>query len=216
MILNFQDSLSRQEFFFVYFGFPLDWLHNIIRLLFCQYFLQLILFIFHYFILTVELSDFSLFILMFAQYYTFSNRMLLLTSYACACSIVNQASFYSWHSILFILYFCYIFDIKLKERSSAMSYGRQLPLWTTQQIAQQRKSFPPANWFWLLWWLRSPVSSLLWRFRFRSARYRSVLPTWWSWSVSMYLVLEMQPSVTSYICYLVLSVSLYFPVLPVD
>lgn len=132
MIFNFQDSLSRQEFFFVYFGFPLDWLYNIIRLLFCQYFLQLILFIFHYFISRVELSDFSLFILMFTQYYTFSNRMLLLTSYACACPIVNQSSFCSWHFILFILYFCYIFDIKLKERSSAMSYGRQLPLWTTQ------------------------------------------------------------------------------------
>ena len=93
VIFNFQDSLSRQEFFFVYFGFPLDWLYNIIRLLFCQYFLQLILFIFHYSISKVELSDFSLFILMFTQYYTFSNRMLLLTSYACACPIVNQPSF---------------------------------------------------------------------------------------------------------------------------
>lgn len=93
VILNFQDSLSRQEVFFVYFGFPLDWLHNIIRLLFCQYFLQLILFIFHYFILTVELSDFSLFVLMFTQYYTFSNRMLLLTVYACSHPIVNRLSF---------------------------------------------------------------------------------------------------------------------------
>ena len=55
--------------------------------------MQLILFIFRYFILIVELSDFSFFILMFTQYYTFSNRMLLLTSYACACPIVNQLSF---------------------------------------------------------------------------------------------------------------------------
>ena len=78
---------------FVYFGFLLDWLYNIIRLLFCQYFLQLILFIFHYFILIVELSDFSLFILMFTQYYTFSNRMFLLTAYAFLHSIVNLLSF---------------------------------------------------------------------------------------------------------------------------
>lgn len=78
---------------FVYFGFLLDWLYNIIRLLFCQYFLQFILFIFHYFILAIELSDFSLFILMFTQYYTFSNRMFLLTAYAFLHSIVNLLSF---------------------------------------------------------------------------------------------------------------------------
>ena len=79
VILNFQDSLSRQEVFFVYFGFPLDWLHNTIRVLFCQYFLQLFLFIFHYFVPCFKLSDFYVFILMFTQYYTLYFRLPMLT-----------------------------------------------------------------------------------------------------------------------------------------
>lgn len=93
MIFNFQDSLSRQEFFLFILDF--FWIDYIISFgfYFVNTFLQLILFIFHYSISKVELSDFSLFILMFTQYYTFSNRMLLLTSYACACPIVNHQSF---------------------------------------------------------------------------------------------------------------------------
>ena len=71
-ILNFQDSLSRQEVFFVYFGFPLDWLHHTIRILICQYFLNIFSIIFHYFLFSFKLSDFNIFILLFVQYYTLS------------------------------------------------------------------------------------------------------------------------------------------------